>query len=147
MIGLAFSRLNSAQNIGYIIPSEEIDLFLQDIADGHYDGKPAMYDNCRLWRTPLCARFSNSPDTSRAWWCTNRTRTDAAYPLKEWDVITKIGDTPVDDQGMIKLGDNLRVRFEYEVQHIATNGTVPLTIVRAGKELKVACPSRRIIRN
>ena len=36
---------------------------------------------------------------------------DPAYPLKEWDVITKIGDTPVDDQGMIKLGDDLRVRF------------------------------------
>ena len=27
---------------------------------------------------------------------------DASYPLKEWDVITKIGDTPVDDEGMIK---------------------------------------------
>ena len=45
MIGLTFSRLNEAENIGYIIPSEEIDLFLQDIADGHYDGKPAMYDD------------------------------------------------------------------------------------------------------
>src|SRR4051812_25204537 len=31
MIGLAFSRLVEADNIGYIIPSEEIDLFVQDI--------------------------------------------------------------------------------------------------------------------
>src|SRR5437667_209861 len=38
MIGLAFSHLSDSKNIGYIIPSEEIDLFLQDIADGHYDG-------------------------------------------------------------------------------------------------------------
>jgi hypothetical protein len=65
---------------------------------------------------------------------------DPAYPLKEWDVITKIGDTPVDDQGMIKLGDNLRVRFEYEIQHITTNRTASLTVVRAGKELKVNLP-------
>src|SRR5208282_4026646 len=65
---------------------------------------------------------------------------DPDYPLKEWDVIAKIGDTPVDDQGMIKLGDNLRVRFEYKIQHITTNGTVPLTVVRAGKELKVNLP-------
>jgi len=41
---------------------------------------------------------------------------------------------------MIKLGDDLRVRFEYEVQHFTTNGAVPLTIVRAGKELKVNLP-------
>src|SRR6202042_2938298 len=30
MIGLAFSALNNAQNIGYIIPNEEIELFLKD---------------------------------------------------------------------------------------------------------------------
>jgi hypothetical protein len=32
------------------------------------------------------------------------------------------------------------VHFQYEIQHIATNGTVSLTIVRAGKELKVNLP-------
>src|ERR1700728_2530617 len=39
MIGLAFSRLGGdSQNIGYIIPNEEVDLFLKDIASGHYVG-------------------------------------------------------------------------------------------------------------
>ena len=34
MIGLAFSRLGGdTQNIGYIIPNEEVDLFLKDIAE------------------------------------------------------------------------------------------------------------------
>jgi hypothetical protein len=65
---------------------------------------------------------------------------DPAYPLKEWDVVTRIGNTPVDDQGMIKLGDDLRVLFLYQIQHIVTNGTVPLTIVRAGKELQISLP-------
>ena len=52
MIGLAFSRLVDAQNIGYIIPSEEIELFLKDIADGHYDGKPAMFDALQTLENP-----------------------------------------------------------------------------------------------
>jgi len=34
---------------------------------------------------------------------------------------------------MIKLGDDLRVHFEYEIQHITTNGTVSLTIVRPAR--------------
>src|ERR1700719_1226911 len=44
MIGLAFSHLvgGGTENIGYIIPNEEVDLFLKEIAHGHYDGKPAM---------------------------------------------------------------------------------------------------------
>jgi S1-C subfamily serine protease len=137
MIGLTFSRLNEADNIGYIIPNEEIDLFLADIADGHYDGKPAMYDVVQTLENPALRSFLKLPPDAGGLVVHKPYKNDEAYPLKEWDVITKIGDTPVDDQGMIKLGDDLRVHFDYEIQHIATNGTVPLTIVRGGKELKI----------
>jgi hypothetical protein len=41
---------------------------------------------------------------------------------------------------MVKLGDNLRVWFAYLIQKIAANGQVPLTIVRAGKEIAVKLP-------
>ena len=57
MIGLAFSRLGTADNIGYIIPNEEIELFLQDIADGHYDGKPAMFDDLQTLENPALREF------------------------------------------------------------------------------------------
>src|SRR5262249_10300707 len=39
-IGPVMSRLQEGENIGYITPNEEIDLFLEDIKDGRYDGKP-----------------------------------------------------------------------------------------------------------
>ncbi|MEI9865389.1 MAG: trypsin-like peptidase domain-containing protein [Limisphaerales bacterium] len=140
MIGLTFSRLNEAENIGYIIPSEEIDLFLNDVADGHYDGKPAMYDVLQTLENPALRSYLKLPAAAEGMVVHKPYKNDAAYPLKEWDLITKIGDTPIDDQGMIKLGDGLRVHFEYEIQHIVTNDTVPLTIVRAGKELKINLP-------
>ncbi len=140
MIGLAFSRLVNAENIGYIIPNEEIDLFLQDIADGHYDGKPAMFDELQTLENPALRSFLKLPPDVEGTVVHEPYKDDPAYPLKEWDVITKIGDTPVDDQGMIKLGDDVRVRFQYQIQHIATNGVVPLTIVRAGKEQKINLP-------
>jgi S1-C subfamily serine protease len=140
MIGLTFSRLINAQNIGYIIPSEEIDLFLQDIADGHYDGKPAMYDALQTLENPALRPFLKLDDSVHGMVVHAPYKDDSDYPLKQWDVITKIGETPVDDQGMIKLGDDLRVRFQYEIQHIATNGSLPLTVVRAGKELKISLP-------
>jgi S1-C subfamily serine protease len=140
MIGLAFSHLVNAENIGYIIPSGEINLFLQDIADGHYDGKPAMFDELQTLENPALRSFLKLPPAVEGTVVHKPYKNDPAYPLKEWDVITKIGDTPVDDQGMIKLGDDVRVRFQYQIQHIATNGTVTLTIVRAGKELKINLP-------
>lgn len=145
MVGIAFSRLGGAENIGYIIPSEEIDLFLQDIADGHYDGKPAMYDDFQTLENPALRSFLKLDPPVEGIVVHRPYSTDENYPLKQWDVITKIGDAPVDDQGMIKLGSNLRVRFSYYAQKVSKDGKVPLTIVRSGKEkpIELSAPRRR----
>jgi S1-C subfamily serine protease len=123
MIGLAFSRLTEADNIGYIIPSEEIDLFLNDLKDGHYDGKPALFDVYQTLENPALRGFLKLDKSMHGMVVHKPESDDPAYPLKQWDVITKIGDTPIDDQGMIKVGPNLRVQFTYMVQKIARNGT------------------------
>jgi S1-C subfamily serine protease len=140
IIGLAFSHLSAADNIGYIIPCEEIELFLQDIAGGNYKGKPALYDDLQTLENPALRSFLKLDKSVEGIVVHKPYSTDAAYPLKEWDVITRIGDTSVDDQGMIKLGSNLRIHFTYLVQKIAKDGKVPLTVVRAGKEIKIELP-------
>lgn len=140
MIGLTFRLLNDAQNIAYVIPNEEINLFLQDIADGHYDGKPAMFDYIQTLENPALRAFLKLDKTIAGAVVHKPFNSDPAYPLKEWDLITKIGDTSVDNQAKVKVGDNLRVGFTYLVQKIATDGKLPLTILRGGKELKIQLP-------
>ena len=140
MIGLAFSHLGRADNISYIIPAEEIELFLADIADGHYDGKPAIFDDFQTLENPALRPFLKLDKSVQGMIVHKPGSTDPAYPLKLWDVITKIGDTPIDNEGMIKLGSNLRVQFVYRVQQIAKDGKVPLTLVRDGKEMSVVLP-------
>jgi S1-C subfamily serine protease len=140
VIGVAFSHLANAQNIGYIIPCEEIELFLKDIADGHYDGKPALYDDLQTLENPALRAFLKAEKSVQGIVVHEPYSADPSYPLKAWDIITKIGNTAVDDQGKIKLGDNLQVGFTYLVQQTAKDGKVPLTVVRAGKELAVQVP-------
>jgi S1-C subfamily serine protease len=141
MVGLAFSVAANAQNIGYIIPNEEVELFLRDVADGHYDGKPLMTDHIQTLENPALRQYLKLDKTVEGPIVQHPARSDAAYPLKEWDVITKIGDYPIDNQGMVKLGSSsLRVSFRYHVQHVAKNGKLPLTIVRAGKPMQVELP-------
>ncbi len=139
MIGLAFSHLVDANNIGYIIPCEEIDLFLQDIADGHYDGKPALFDEYQTLENPALRKFLKLDKSVQGLVIHKPDSTDNSE-LKPWDVITKIGETPVDDQGMVKLGSNLRVHCRYLVQKMAKNGKLPMTVVRNGKEISLEVP-------
>lgn len=140
MIGLAFSTLNGAQNIGYIIPCEEIELFLKDIADGHYDGKPALFDQLQTLENPSLRAFLKLDKSAQGIVVHEPFQLAQPNPLKEWDVITRIGDTPIDDQGMVKVGANLRLRFQYLVQKVAKQGMVPLTVLREGKPLNLQIP-------
>src|SRR3984957_7277155 len=141
MIGLAFSKLGGdTQNIGYIIPNEEVDLFLKDIADGRYDGKPAMYDELQTLENPALREYLKLDKGVEGMVVHRPDKTDAAYPLKEWDVLTHIGGAPIDNQGMVKLDRDLRVSFAYLIQRSASDGTVPMTIVRAGKPMQIRLP-------
>lgn len=140
MIGLAFSHLGGSESIGYIIPCEEIELFLKDIADGHYEGKPCFYDDLQTLENPALRAFLKLAPAVAGIVVHDPLSHEPSYPLKTWDVITRIGDTPVDDEGMVKIGDNLRVRFPYLVQQVAKNSKLPLTIVRAGKEMHIELP-------
>ncbi|RJG24171.1 S1C family serine protease [Massilia cavernae] len=137
MIGLAFATATNAQNMGYIIPSEEIEIFLRDVADGRYDGKPSMLDFVQTMENPVLRRYLKA-DKSVEGAVVHRPHSGS--PLKEWDIVTRIGDWPIDNQAMVKLGTNLRVRFQYRVQQLAKDGKVPLTIIRDGKQMQVQLP-------
>ena len=141
MTGLVFSHLNNAQNIGYIIPAEEIQLFLADIADGHYDGKPFWNgDMASILENPAMRDFLKLDKSVDGLVVLDVDARSRSNPLRKWDVITKAGDFPVDGQGMVKLGENLRFSVEYLFAKLVTSGTVPLTIWRDGKEAKVQFP-------
>jgi S1-C subfamily serine protease len=142
MIGLVFSHLVGSENIGYIIPNEEIDLFLKDVAAGRPYGKPTFYDELQTLENPALRAFLKVDDSVRGTVVYRPFEGAGPSPLKQWDVITRIADTPIDDQGMIQVGDNLRLGFGYLLQKVAHDGTVPLTIVRAGKSQNIRMPVR-----
>jgi len=139
MIGLAFSRLGGGDNIGYIIPCEEIELFLSDVADGRYDGKPALFDQLQTFENPALRPFLKVGREVAGMIVTDVDSLDPDYPLKAWDIITRIGDTAIDNEGMVKVGD-IRVRFHYMLQKVTRNGRAPLTLVRGGKEQTIELP-------
>ncbi|QYF94878.1 trypsin-like peptidase domain-containing protein [Massilia sp. PAMC28688] len=140
MVGLAFGAASNAQSIGYIIPNEEVELFLRDVADGRYDGKPALLADTQTLENPTLRAFLKLDKSVTGAVVQSTGVDDPAFPLKEWDVISKIGNSSVDNQSMVQLGSNLRVRFQYRVQQLAKNGKVPLTIYRDGKRMELNVP-------
>jgi S1-C subfamily serine protease len=142
MIGLAFGIFTKAQNIGYIVPTEEIELFLRDVAEGRRDGgKPALFDELQTLENPALRSYLKLPASVEGIVVGEPyARDSGTTPLRRWDVITHIGEVAIDNQGKIKLGTNHRVSFRYLVQKIARDGKVRLKVWRGGQSMALDVP-------
>lgn len=140
LVGLVFSLIQNAQNIGYLIPVDEIKLFLADIADGVYDGKPQMHDLVQTIENDALRRKLDLPKNINGMMVTEPYRDEPSYPLKEWDVITHIGNTPVDSDAKVAVRYDLRLSAYYLVQKHAKNGLLPLTVFRNGRVMSLDLP-------
>jgi hypothetical protein len=110
------------------------------VADGRYDGKPAMYDDLQTLENPALRDYLKLDKSVEGMVVHRPAKTDPSYPLKEWDVISRIGDTPIDNQGMVKIDKDLRVSFGYLIQKLANGGMLQLTVVREGKTKRIQLP-------
>ncbi len=140
IVGLVFSIIPSADNIGFLIPAEEVRLFLDDVRDGKYQGKPKLLDDMQtVENVALRERLKLDAGTGGLM-VTKPLSSEESYPLKEWDVITHIGDTPIDNEGNIKIDNELRMSFRYLLPKVVHDEVVDLTLWRDGQSVKVQVP-------
>ncbi len=140
IIGLVFSKISQADGIGYLIPSVEIQMFLDDIADRTYDGKPNVFDLRQSTENPaLREKLGLTDDVTGVMVKTPDDESDE-YPIKAWDVITHIGTHDIDNRGHVELRDDLRVLFPFLIPELTADEHVPMTIFREGQEIEVQVP-------
>jgi len=142
MIGLVVSRVQNAQNIGTVIPNEEIELFLEDIKRGKPEGKPVIALNTvyqNLENQALRRKFQVDASVEGVL-VQVPSLTDARSPLRAFDVLTKIGDYPINNFGQVQLKNGRRAPFSYLVPQLARDGAVAFTVWRQGKDVPIAVP-------
>jgi S1-C subfamily serine protease len=140
IVGLVFSKIVEAENIGYLIPPEEIEAFLHGIKKGKYAGNNLMYDEFQTAENDALRAFLKLPADATGVVITKPYDDDKDYPLKQWDVVTHVGSHAIDNQGYVDVREGLRMRFMYYVARLSKDGKVPLTILRGGQKKEVAVP-------
>lgn len=140
ILGLVFSGIRNADNIGYLIPAEEIVTFLQDVEDGSYEGKPRLFGRFQTVENEAL-RDRLKLDAEQGGMMVTEPTSDAEdYPLNAYDVITHVGEYELDRQGNIQVADDLKLTFHYAVPKLAKDGKVALSIWREGEKLDVEVP-------
>ncbi|MFO0945501.1 MAG: serine protease [Planctomycetota bacterium] len=101
LVGISFSGLNDAENIGYLIPIVEVRMFLDDVKDGKYDGKPHLWDVWQTAENDALRDWLKLPKDLGGCMVFSSHRPDDS-PLKIGDVITKVGPHSLDRNGNVK---------------------------------------------
>ena len=137
VVGIVFSGIPSAENIGYVIPTDEIEMFLADVEDGSYEGNPRVFAHLQTAENPAIRKKLGleSDDSGLI-----VTTADEDSALKAWDVIVAIGDHDIDNRGMVAVDGGFRLHFGYYVPKLAKDGNVPITIIRDGKKEQIDLP-------
>lgn len=143
LVGIVFSNIPNAQSIGYVIPIEEIRLFLADAADGRYDGKPQLHDRLQTVENDALRRRLGLSKGVGGLMVAEVYNSAPDYPLKEWDVITAINGQSIDNDGKVSVRYDLRLSALYLVQKYAKDGKLDLSVVRNGKPMHLTVPVAR----
>lgn len=140
--GMVMQKSNeSAENIGYIIPTVMINRFLADVADGKYDGFPAFsMETQNLLSPSLKQKHQLTDDQSGVLISKVCANTSAEKVLKENDVITHINSRKIDDDGTTALTARKTINFLHYLDLHQIGDTLNLDIVRDGKPQQIKLP-------
>lgn len=136
VVGVAFQGLREADNIGYLIPTTVIDHFLKDIEDGRYDGFGSMgaFFYPGLHNFGYQGYLKVPPDQDGIVVVGTLMHSSVESILQPGDVVTKIDDYNIDNDGMIQIY-GLRLALSEIIESKQIGQSLHLTFFRAG-ELK-----------
>lgn len=138
VVGVAFSGVKNANNIGYLIHSTELVGFLKDIEDGRCDGKATLWASFQTTENSALRSKLKLPKSGGGV-MVNEIREPEDNPLKIHDVIINIGPHAIDSQGNVKVNE-LTLGFNYYCPVLEKDGRLPLTVWRDGQEIAVEAP-------
>lgn len=93
--------------------------------DGKFDGKGTLWDTLQAVENQAIRDWLGLPKSAGGMMVSAVQTKEKDYPLAVGDVITKIGDTPIDSKGFVKVGDSLNLFFGYLLPSAIVDGKVP----------------------
>ncbi len=133
VVGVAFQGLLKANSTGYVIPMPVIRHFMQDVADGRYDGYVEMGAQFMAMENKAMRRHYGLPDNGLGCLVADVVKgASCDGALKVGDVVMAVNGLPVDATAMIEL-EGVRVRLEELAERSFAGEKVQFTILRDGE--------------
>lgn len=140
VVGVAFQGNSRLENMGFFIPTEVINHFLEDLDDGSYDGFPELGTLSATLENPAARAFSGMMADETGIRVEQLVcQSSAEFVLKPDDILTHINESPISNDGTVSWND-FRLNHSFLVDQLQIGDTVSLRIIRDGKRMEVSVP-------
>lgn len=142
VVGIAFQHLLGAEAMGFIIPIPVIKRFLKDIEKhGKYTGFGTIGVFCQQTEAITLHKFFNMPPNMTGVLISRINKLSKANGiLQKDDIMLKIDDHPIANDGTIVFRNRERILFNYLLSQKFVGDTVKVTILRDSKVMDVEVP-------
>lgn len=138
LVGIVMQGDAGADNIGYMVPTPVIGHFLDDVADGRYDGFPVLGIDWQSVENKDLRELYRLP-TNRTGVLVTRVLPDSAALglLQRGDVLLSIDGRDIGGDGTLEFRPRERTSFGYVVDARQVGAALSLMVLRAGAVLPV----------
>jgi S1-C subfamily serine protease len=143
VVGVAFQHFLRGQNIGYFIPTPIVRHFLDDLADGSYEGFPDAPLTLQALESPALRRELGLPD-NRSGVVVEAVPRGSSFlgVVNPGDVILSVAGERISDDGTFAAG-RTRLPLRHLLETRAIGQTVPIQVWRDGQVAEVSWKADR----
>ncbi len=140
VVGVAFQGSSQLENMGFFIPTEVVQHFLTDLADGTYDGYPELGLFSAKLENPAARAYAGMTDGETGIRVEHLARgCSADGVLLPGDIITEINGYPVANDGTIRW-QGLRLDNAFLIDQFQKGERVPMRIIRGKERMELEVP-------
>jgi len=138
IVGVVMQVIPKSQNIGYLVPINLVQHFIEDMKDGKYDGFADLGLGTQKLENPTIRRYYGLDDN-----ITGKLLDKIVYNsslkgiLKEGDILTAVDGHNIEDDGTVAFRDHEYTDYHYFVDTYQMGETVKLDIIRKGQAMQV----------
>jgi S1-C subfamily serine protease len=136
--GVVMQGIRQAQNLGYLIPTEIINHFLEDIKDGKYDGFADLgITTLTLENETMREYYKMDSNTSGILVSYIAEVSDAYQKLKVGDIIIAIDGHNIQNDSKVEFRKHQFTYYPYYIDKKQIGHSITLDIIREGKKMQV----------
>ncbi|QSZ41658.1 trypsin-like serine protease [Sulfurimonas aquatica] len=148
IVGVVMQQISKSQNIGYLVPSEVIKHFFEDIEDEKYDGYAHLGMSTQKMENEALRSIYKMKKGTTGVMVMDIAQTSSVHGiLKDGDILTAVEGHKIENDGTVEFMPEQFTSYMYYVDKKQLGESVEFTLLRDGKEELLSIELKHIADN